>query len=78
MSGWVSQQCIVNATFGCLPGNNVVRMSHVSGSLLIRLLHVFEFIATQCFYHCVLGEFLVVVLVGLLPRSLFALLSLGW
>jgi len=30
------------------------------------------------FYHCVLGKSLVVFLVGLLPRLLFALLSFGW
>ena len=33
--------------FCCPLGNNVVRLSHVSGWLLIRTLHVFEFIATQ-------------------------------
>ena len=46
LRGWVSQQYSKRDSC-CLPGNNLVRMSHVSGWLLIRLLHVFEFIATQ-------------------------------
>ena len=65
-----------NATFCCLLGNNVDRGSHFTGWQLIRLLQVFALVATR--RHCVPGKSFVVVSVGLLPRSLFALLSFGW
>ena len=58
LRGWVSLQCIVNATSCCLAGNHVVRMSHVSGW------HN-SFAACFCLYF--LGKSLVVFLVGLWP-----------
>jgi len=65
-----------NRHFFGLPGNDVARMSHVSGLLLIRLLQGFEFIATQWVFTTVsLANLFWLFLVGLLPRSLFALLS---
>ena len=67
--------------FGLL-GNNVDRVSHLLRWELIRLLHVFESVATQWVFTTVslanLFFSFVVVSVGLLPLSLFALLSLGW
>ena len=64
----------------CLLGNNVDRVSHFIGWQLIRLLHVFESVATQWVFTTVsLAKIsFVVVSVGLLPLSLFALLSFGW
>ena len=60
LRGWVSLQCIVNATSCCLAGNHVVRISHVSGW------HN-SFAACFCPYCDILGKFLVVFLVGLWP-----------
>ena len=79
LRGWVRWQCIAIATFCCLRGNNVDRVSHFfwvainsfAASFWVRC-------DTVGFYHCVLGKSFVVVSVGLLPRSLFALLSFGW
>ena len=68
LRGWVRQQCIVIATFCCLLGNDVARMSHVSGWLLIRLLQGFEFIATQWVFTTVsLANLLWLFLLGLAP-----------
>ena len=75
----VSLRCIVNATFCCLAGNHVVRMSHVSGWLLIRLLHDFVFIATQWVFTTVsLANLLWFFLLGSCPvRCLLCCLSDG-
>ena len=47
LRGWFRRQCIANATFCCPLGNNVDRVSHFAGWQLIRLLQVFESVATQ-------------------------------
>ena len=79
LRGWVSQQCIVIATF--LLSSWQQRSSHVSrfwvaiNSFAARF---WVYCDTVGFYHCVLGKSFVVVLGGLLLRSLFALLSFGW
>jgi hypothetical protein len=66
---------IAIATFSCLRGNCLDRVSHLSGWQLIRLLQVFEFMRHSGFLPLCLGKSFVVVSVGLLPLSLFALLS---
>ena len=54
-------------TLCCLLGNNVDCVFHFTGWQLIRLLQVFESVATVGFYHCVLGKSFVVVSVALAP-----------
>ena len=54
---------IAIATFSCLRGNCLDRVSHLSGWQLIRLLQVFDF----GFYHCVLANLLWLFLLGSCP-----------
>ena len=74
LRGWVSQQCIVNATL-------LSSWQHYSPLVSRFWVTTNSFVA--CFWvycdtvDCVSAN-LVVFLVGLLPRSLFALLSSGW
>ena len=78
LRGWGGLQCIVNATSCCLAGNHVVRMSHVFGWHNSFAACFCLYCDTVGFHHCVLGKSLVVFLVGLWPRWLFALLSFEW
>ena len=61
--------CIATATYCCSLGNSADRVSHLIGWQLIRLLHVFESVATQwVFTHCVFGKsFLWLFLLGSCP-----------
>ena len=80
LRGWVSQQCTVIPTFCCLPGNNIARMFHVSGwLLLIPLLQGSEFTATQWVFTTVsLANLLWLFLLGSRPaRCLLCCLSDG-
>ena len=64
LRGWVSFQCIVNATSCCLAGNHVVRMSHVSGWHNSFAACFCLYCDTVGFHHCVLGKSFVVFLLG--------------
>ena len=68
LRGWVRRRCIANATFCCLIGNNVDRGSHFTGWQLIRLLQVFESVATQWVFTTVsLANLLWLFLLGSCP-----------
>ena len=68
LRGWARRQCIVNANFCCLLGNNVDRASHFTGWQLIRLLQVFESVATQWVFTTVsLANLLCLFLLGSCP-----------
>ena len=68
LRGWVRRHCIANATFCCPLGNNVDRGSHLTGWQLIRLLQVFEWVATQWVFTTVsLANLLWLFLLGSCP-----------
>ena len=68
LRGWVRRQCIAIATFCCLLGNNVDRLSRCSGWQLIRLLQGFESVATQWVFTTVsLANLLWLFLLGSCP-----------
>ena len=77
LRGWVSQQCIVNATLlsSWQHYSSLVSRFWVTTNSFVACFWVY--CDTVDFLHCVSAN-LVVFLVGLLPRSLFVLLSSGW